>query len=170
MAAASDQRSMDKTKNTEESAVIIKLYDTIQKNRGVLLIALAAVLFLLTVLILGSYLSEKTRASAIGKVEAFERRYDAVRYISGTDFESLDMLMDIPLSVSVELGKSHKYIKDILDFNVGTIVVLDKMAGEVVDVVVNGKLIAKAEVVVIDDSYGARITDIVTPAKRLSNA
>ena len=81
--------------------------------------------------------------------------------------ENFDILMDVPLTVSVELGKSSKHIKDILDFNVGTIVVLDKMAGEVVDIVVNGKLIAKGEVVVIDDNYGARITDIVSPSKRL---
>jgi flagellar motor switch protein FliN/FliY len=94
--------------------------------------------------------------------EAFERGTP----VPGGE-ENMDLLMDVPLSVSVELGKSRKYIKEILDFNMGSIIVLDKMAGEMVDVVVNGKLIAKAEVVVIDDNYGARITDIVTPAKRL---
>lgn len=81
--------------------------------------------------------------------------------------ENMDLLMDVPLTVSVELGKSSKFIKEILDFNIGTIVVLDKMAGELVDIVVNGKLIAKGEVVVIDDNYGARITDIVSPSKRI---
>lgn len=82
--------------------------------------------------------------------------------------ENMDLLMDVPLQVSVELGKSRKYIKEILDFNVGTIVVLDKMAGELVDVVVNGKLIARGEVVVIEESYGCRITDIVSPSKRIN--
>ena len=82
--------------------------------------------------------------------------------------ENMDLIMDVPLSVSVELGKSRKHIREILDFNVGTIVVLDKMAGELVDVVVNGKLIAKGEVVVIDDSYGCRITDIISPSKRIN--
>ena len=81
--------------------------------------------------------------------------------------ENMDLLMDVPLTVSVELGKSSKFIKEILDFNIGTIVVLDKMAGELVDIVVNGKLIAKGEVVVIDDNYGTRITDIVSPSKRI---
>ena len=81
--------------------------------------------------------------------------------------ENMDLLLDVPLSVSVEIGKSKKYIKDILDFNTGTIVVLDKMAGELVDVVVNGKLIAQGEVVIIDDNYGCRITDIVSPSKRI---
>ncbi len=80
--------------------------------------------------------------------------------------ENMELLMDVPLTVSVELGKSKKFIKEILDFNVGSIIVLDKMAGDMVDVVVNGKLIAKAEVVVIDDNYGARITEILSPSKR----
>ncbi|MDR0324713.1 MAG: flagellar motor switch phosphatase FliY [Oscillospiraceae bacterium] len=82
--------------------------------------------------------------------------------------ENMDLLLDVPLSVSVEIGKSKKYIKDILDFNTGTIVVLDKMAGELVDVVVNGKLIAQGEVVIIDENYGCRITDIVSPSKRIN--
>jgi len=82
--------------------------------------------------------------------------------------ENMDLLLDVPLSVSVEIGKSKKFIKDILDFNTGTIVVLDKMAGELVDVVVNGKLIAKGEVVIIDDNYGCRITDIVNPSQRIN--
>ncbi|MDR1669701.1 MAG: flagellar motor switch phosphatase FliY [Oscillospiraceae bacterium] len=84
--------------------------------------------------------------------------------------ENMDILLDVPLSVSVELGKSRKYIKEILDFNVGTIVVLDKMAGELVDVIVNGKLIAQGEVVTIDDNYGCRITEIVSPSKRINPA
>ncbi|MDR1692646.1 MAG: flagellar motor switch phosphatase FliY [Oscillospiraceae bacterium] len=84
--------------------------------------------------------------------------------------ENMDILLDVPLSVSVELGKSRKYIKEILDFNVGTIVVLDKMAGELVDVIVNGKLIAQGEVVIIDDNYGCRITEIVSPSKRINPA
>ena len=95
---------------------------------------------------------------------AFEPGEDRVQAVG----ENMELLMDVPLPVSVELGKSKKHIKEILDFNVGTIIVLDKMAGDMVDVVVNGKLIAKAEVVVIDENYGARITDIVTPAKRLN--
>ena len=87
-----------------------------------------------------------------------------------TGDKNMELLMDVPLPVSVELGKSRKFIKEILEFNVGSIIVLDKMAGDMVDVVVNGKLIAKAEVVVIDDNYGARITDIITPAKRIGSA
>ncbi len=86
----------------------------------------------------------------------------------GPPSENLDLLMDVALNVAVELGKSKKFIKEIMEFNVGTIIVLDKMAGELVDIVVNGKLIAKGEVVVIDENYGVRITDIVSPSKRLN--
>ena len=74
--------------------------------------------------------------------------------------KSLDLVADIPLQVSVELGKTKKTISDILEFGIGTIVVLDKIAGEHVEVLVNGKLIAAGEVVVIDENYGVRITDI----------
>ncbi|MCL1906069.1 MAG: flagellar motor switch phosphatase FliY, partial [Clostridiales bacterium] len=74
--------------------------------------------------------------------------------------KSMDIVADIPLQVSVELGKTKKTISDILEFGVGTIVVLDKIAGDHVEVLANGKLIAAGEVVVIDENYGVRITDI----------
>ncbi len=94
--------------------------------------------------------------------------FDEEDYFEEDLGDNMQLLMDVPLQVTVELGKSKKFIKEILDFNVGTIIVLDKMAGELVDVIVNGKLIAKGEVVVIDDNYGARITDIVSPSKRVN--
>lgn len=83
--------------------------------------------------------------------------------------ENIDILMDIPLQVSVELGRTRKLIKDILELNTGSILELDKMAGEPVDVLVNGKVIAKGEVVVIEDSFGVRINDIISSSKRISN-
>ncbi|MDR0489941.1 MAG: flagellar motor switch phosphatase FliY [Oscillospiraceae bacterium] len=73
----------------------------------------------------------------------------------------IDLVYNIPLQVTVELGKTKKEISEILEFSMGTIVVLDKIAGDPVEIVVNGKLIARGEVVVIDDSYGVRITDII---------
>jgi len=75
--------------------------------------------------------------------------------------KSIDLVYNIPLQVSVELGRAKKEISEILEFNLGTIIVLDKVAGDPVEIVVNGKLIARGEVVVIDDNYGVRITDIV---------
>ncbi len=76
------------------------------------------------------------------------------------DDGGLGLVSDIPLQVSVELGKTQKTISEILEFGIGTIVVLDKIAGEHVDIMVNGKLIASGEVVVIDENYGVRITDL----------
>ncbi len=82
--------------------------------------------------------------------------------------ESIELIMDVPLEITVELGRTKKLIKDILEFGPGTILELDKLAGEPVDIMVNGKYIAKGEVVVIDESFGVRITDIVSASKRLN--
>lgn len=75
--------------------------------------------------------------------------------------ENIELIRDVPLEVTVELGRTHKSISDILDFAPGTIVELDKIAGEPIDVLVNGKYVAKGEVVVIEESFGVRITDII---------
>ncbi|WP_094547414.1 flagellar motor switch phosphatase FliY [Petroclostridium xylanilyticum] len=81
--------------------------------------------------------------------------------------ENISLIMDVPLEVTVELGRTQRLIKDILEFVPGSIIELDKLAGEPIDILVNGKIIAKGEVVVIDESFGVRITDIVNPSKRL---
>jgi len=83
------------------------------------------------------------------------------------DRENMDLIMDVPLRVTVEVGKARKTVKEILELSAGSIIELDKLAGDPVDILVNGKLVAKGEVVVIDDSFGVRVTDIVTPANRL---
>ena len=75
--------------------------------------------------------------------------------------ENIDLIMDVPLDVTVELGRTKKSIKDILEFAPGTIVELNKIAGEAIDVLVNGKYVAKGEVVVIEESFGVRITEII---------
>ncbi|MEN6460460.1 MAG: flagellar motor switch phosphatase FliY [Syntrophomonas sp.] len=82
--------------------------------------------------------------------------------------QNIGLIMDVPLDVSVELGKTRKTIKEILELNQGSIIQLDKMAGEPVDLMVNGKLIAKGEVVVIDENYGIRITAIISPMDRMN--
>lgn len=74
--------------------------------------------------------------------------------------ENIDLIMDVPLEVTVELGRSNKSIKEILDFAPGTILELDKLAGEPVDVLVNGKFVAKGEVVVIEENFGIRLVEI----------
>lgn len=75
--------------------------------------------------------------------------------------ENIDLIMDVPLEVTVELGRTSKPIKEILEFAPGTIIELKKLAGEPIDVLVNGKNVAKGEVVVIDENFGIRITDII---------
>ena len=75
--------------------------------------------------------------------------------------ENIDLIMDVPLEVTVELGRTKKSIKEILEFAPGTIIELDKIAGEPIDVLVNGKLVAKGEVVVIEESFGVRVTEII---------
>ncbi|WP_110953262.1 flagellar motor switch phosphatase FliY [Anaerosinus massiliensis] len=82
---------------------------------------------------------------------------------------NLGLIMDVPLQVTVELGRTKKLIKDILDLAAGSIIELDKLAGEPVDILVNGKLLAKGEVVVIDENFGVRITDIISPMERARN-
>lgn len=81
--------------------------------------------------------------------------------LSGLAPENIDLIMDVPLEVTVELGRTSKSIKEILDFSPGTIIELDKLAGEPVDVLVNGKFVAKGEVVVIEESFGIRVTEII---------
>lgn len=75
--------------------------------------------------------------------------------------ENRELIMGVPLEVSVEIGRTRKLVKDILEFTKGSLVVLDKLAGDQVDLYVNGRCIAKGDVVVVDDNFGIRITEIV---------
>jgi len=92
---------------------------------------------------------------------------DLNRMAPPTDIQNIDLIMDVPLELTVELGRTRKQIKDVLALGPGSLLELDKLAGEAVDVLVNGKLVAKGEVVVIDENFGVRITDILSPAERV---
>ena len=81
----------------------------------------------------------------------------------------IELLMDVALEVSVELGRSHMSIGEILSLRTGSVIELDKLAGEPVDVSVNGTLIARGEVVVVDEKFGVRITEVVSKARRLAS-
>lgn len=81
--------------------------------------------------------------------------------------ENITIIRDVPLEVTVELGRTRKPIREILEFNPGTIIELDKIAGEPIDILVNGKFIAKGEVVVIDENFGVRVTDIISSEQRI---
>ncbi|MBP6421280.1 MAG: flagellar motor switch protein FliN [Propionivibrio sp.] len=79
----------------------------------------------------------------------------------------LDMILDIPVQITVELGRTKITIKNLLQLAHGSVVELDAMAGEPMDVMVNGTLIAQGEVVVVNDKFGIRLTDIITPSERM---
>jgi len=81
--------------------------------------------------------------------------------------KQLELLYDVPLEITVELGRSRLTLKEILDLSIGSIIELDKLTGEHVDILVNGKVIARGEVVVVEESFGVRVTEIVNPRDRL---
>lgn len=83
--------------------------------------------------------------------------------------ENVDMLLDIELDVSIELGRTNLSIKRILEMGPGSIVELDRMAGEPVDLLVNNKVVAKGEVVVVDENFGIRIVSLVSPEERIKS-
>lgn len=90
--------------------------------------------------------------------------------MSGPVQPNMNLLMDVQMTLTVELGRTKMYIKEILGLGEGSIIELEKLAGEPVDLLASGKLIAKGEVVVIDENFGVRVTDIVSPIDRLKNA
>jgi flagellar motor switch protein FliN/FliY len=86
---------------------------------------------------------------------------------AGADFNEIDLVMDVPVQVTVELGRAKMQIRNLLNLTYGSVIELDILAGEPLEVVVNGCLVAQGEVVIVNDRYGIRLTDIVTPAERL---
>jgi flagellar motor switch protein FliN/FliY len=86
--------------------------------------------------------------------------------ISGS-LQDIDLIMDIPVKLTVELGRTKMTIKELLRLTQGSVVALDGLAGEPLDILINGYLIAQGEVVVVNDKYGVRITDIITPSERM---
>lgn len=114
-------------------------------------------------------LEEQTRSSGSDGAPAFDAAADSFspmnKAAGGTN--DINMVLDIPVQLSVELGRTKVPIKYILQLAQGSVVELDALAGEPMDVLVNGYLIAQGEVVVVNDKFGIRLTDIVTPSERL---
>lgn len=81
--------------------------------------------------------------------------------------QNLDFILDIPLKVTVELGRTTVVVKDLLQLGQGSVLELDKLAGEPLEILVNGKLVAKGEVVVVNEKFGIRLTDIISPTERI---
>jgi flagellar motor switch protein FliN len=113
----------------------------------------------------GVYFDQPKNRGPVNVQPAHFQAFDESRI--SIEKKNISLIMDVPLQVTVELGRTNKLIKDILEFGPGSVIELDKLAGEPVDILVNGKGIAKGEVVVIDESFGVRITDIIHPSKRL---
>ena len=86
---------------------------------------------------------------------------------SGMGDANLDMILDIPVTIAVEIGRSKITINNLLKLNQGSVVELDRLAGEPMDVLVNGTLIAHGEIVVVNEKFGVRLTDIISPAERV---
>ncbi|GAB3034732.1 flagellar motor switch protein FliN [Bowmanella dokdonensis] len=87
--------------------------------------------------------------------------------ISGEEKRKLDTILDIPVTISMEVGRSHISIRNLLQLNQGSVVELDRVAGEPLDVLVNGTLIAHGEVVVVNDKFGIRLTDVISQIERI---
>lgn len=98
-----------------------------------------------------------------------EARFEELRPAAGatTAHRDMDFLLDIPLEVSVELGRTRMLIKDLLQLGQGSVLELDKIAGEPMEILVNNKLVARGEVVVVNEKFGVRLTDILSPTERI---
>ncbi|MFA7438826.1 flagellar motor switch protein FliN [Castellaniella sp.] len=107
-------------------------------------------------------------ATAPEPTAAAERIFQPLEDTHQASDHSLDRILDIPVELSVELGRTRLTLKNILQLGQGSVVELDGQAGEPMDIYINGYLIAQGEVVVVDDQYGVRITDIITPSDRLA--
>lgn len=102
------------------------------------------------------------------QVQAKATSFDEVsdKSHSSTDV-NLDVVLDIPVNISMEIGRTKISIRNLLQLNQGSVVELDRLAGEPMDVLVNGTLIARGEVVVVNEKFGIRLTDIISPAERV---
>ena len=112
----------------------------------------------------GAAMAEQTETSAPAKPVAFEQFGSGAATTTQND---LDMILDIPVQLTVELGRTKMPIKNLLQLAQGSVVELAGMAGEPLDVMINGFLIAQGEVVVVNEKLGIRLTDIITPSERL---
>jgi len=108
---------------------------------------------------------DEQAASEAETVELDELEEDAP--ITGEEKRKLDAILDIPVTISMEVGRSHISIRNLLQLNQGSVVELDRVAGESLDVMVNGTLIAHGEVVVVNDKFGIRLTDVISQIERI---
>lgn len=116
-------------------------------------------------------LDEQAEAAAGGSEQAeaveLEELTEDDNPITGEEKRKLDAILDIPVTISMEVGRSNISIRNLLQLNQGSVVELDRVAGEALDVLVNGTLIAHGEVVVVNDKFGIRLTDVISQIERI---
>ena len=111
-------------------------------------------------------LSEQAVTEAGAKPAAMAELHDDAQPVEADDV-NMDVILDIPVTISMEIGRTRINIRNLLQLNQGSVVELDRLAGEPLDVLVNGTLIAHGEVVVVNEKYGIRLTDVISPAERV---
>ncbi|HAZ14065.1 MAG: flagellar motor switch protein FliN [Bdellovibrionales bacterium GWA2_49_15] len=115
----------------------------------------------------------KSKYKSIEDVDIYEVKKLADQIRVGDDalnklkVQNLDFILDIPLKVTVELGRTSVMVKDLLQLGQGSVLELDKLAGEPLEILVNGKLVAKGEVVVVNEKFGIRLVDVISPIERI---
>jgi flagellar motor switch protein FliN/FliY len=119
----------------------------------------------------GDALNEQSEAENIESAQFNELEQQAEEVPIATDVSAedikLDVILDVPVTISMEIGRTKINIRNLLQLNQGSVIELDRFAGEPMDVLVNGTLIAHGEVVVVNDKFGIRLTDVITPAERV---
>ena len=110
-------------------------------------------------------MNEQVGSSSAPQTDDVFKSFDSGN-VAGS-LQDIDLIMDIPVKLTVELGRTKMTIKELLRLAQGSVVALDGLAGEPLDILINGYLIAQGEVVVVNDKYGVRITDIITPSERM---
>ena len=114
--------------------------------------------------------TEKVQEKSLKGIEKLADEIQAGdRALNKLRVQNLDFILDIPLRVTVELGKARVVIKDLLQMAQGSVIELDKLAGEPLDVYVNGKMVARGEVVTVGEKFGIRLTDIISPVERIES-
>jgi flagellar motor switch protein FliN len=108
---------------------------------------------------------QKNEKKNVDLKDAKFQPFDNSRGLGRPGGNNIDLIIDVPLQVTVVLGKSRKSVKDVLDMGMGSVIVLDRLAGDMVDILVNGKIFARGEVVVLNDNYGVRITELVSTSQ-----
>jgi len=113
----------------------------------------------------GDAMSEQAESEAeTAMMDSLEEEGDGLKAV---DNEKMDVILDIPVSLSLEVGRTQIPIRNLLQLTQGSVIELDRLAGEPLDVMVNGTLIAHGEVVVVNEKYGIRLTDVMSPSERI---